>query len=366
MMAQALTPSPSTGENEESFPHFRANLQRTGVISNAFAPPLSLAWEYEIDDEVRSPTIAHGRIYFASLNSHVYALSLDGELIWRFKTGARINASLAIVGDHAYFGCNDHSFYCLDAHTGALIWQQSAKAAIQGNFATFANLVMCGAYDGNVYAFDAISGAPVWMTHVGSGVNCSLALFGDVIYLGANGGTVHALDAHTGETIWQSPAPGGINSTCVVSPRGLFTGTRTGRFCAFDILTGALRWSFDFGARIFASPSLDDDFVYIASDLGTLRKLRIEDGSLVWEVVIGNGQLSPRGQVWTSPLVCGDVVYVGPALGAIMALDRATGEKLWAYPVEGPSSSSVAIAGGVLASSTGGNRLLVFKSARDS
>lgn len=353
------------GEGLMSFPHFRANMLRTGVIVEPFAPPLALAWEYAIDDEVRSPTIAHGRIYFASLNSNAYAMSLGGELIWRFKAGARINASLAIIGDRAYFGANDHAFYCLDAHTGALMWRQQAKAAIQGNFAAFDDLVMCGAYDGNVYAFDALSGDSAWTTHVGSGVNCSLALLDGVIYFGANGGTVHALDARTGATIWQSIAPGGINSTCAVSSRGLFTGTRTGQFCAFDISIGALRWSLDFGAKIFASPSLDDDFIYIASDLCTLRKLHSEDGALVWESVIGAGQLPPGGQVWTSPLVCGDVVYIGPAMGAIMALDRATGEKLWAHPVEGPSSSSVAIAHGVLASSTGGNRLLVFRNSQD-
>jgi outer membrane protein assembly factor BamB len=338
-------------------------LQRTGVIAEPFAPPLVPAWEYAIDDEVRSPTLAHGRIYFASLNSNAYAMSLDGALIWQFKAGARINASLAIVGDRAYFGANDHTFYCLDAHTGELIWQRQAKAAIQGNFAAVEDLVMCGAYDGCVYAFHAESGEPAWTTNVGSGVNCSLAALDGVIYLGANGGTAHALDARVGEAIWQSSAPGGINSTCAVSRRGLFAGTRAGQFCAFDIATGALRWSHDFGAKIFASPALDDDFVYIASDLCTLRKLRIEDGAIVWDAVIGSGKLPPGGQVWTSPVVAGAVVYVGPAVGAIMAFDRDTGQALWSYPVEGPSSSSVAIGQGVLASSTGGNRLLVFKSA---
>ncbi len=203
MTAHALTPNPSPKERGEQFPHFRANLQRTGVIDTPFAPPLALAWEHTLDDEVRSPTIANGCIYVASLNSHAYCFNLSGELQWQFKAGSRINASLMLVQDRAYFGCNDSMFYCLNAHTGDLIWNQRAKMAIQGNFAVSDDVVFCGSYDGHVYAFDAHNGVPRWKVNVGSGVNASLALMDDALYFGTNGGTLHALDARTGETLWQ-------------------------------------------------------------------------------------------------------------------------------------------------------------------
>lgn len=355
-----MTSAPST-EIARVEAHFRGNLQRTGRLDCAFRPPLRLAWERSFDGEVRSPTIAHGHIYFNTLSGHAIAFSLDGDLVWRFTTGTRLNASLMIWGNRAYCGCNDAYFYCLDAHTGELIWKYRAGAAIQGNFAAFGDVVFCGSYDGCVYAFDTATGNLRWKVNVGSGVNCSIAEMNGVLYFGTNGGAVYALHAHTGNVIWQARAPGGINSTCAVSVRGLFTGTRTGQFCAFDLATGRLRWSLDFGARIYASPALDDGFIYIASDLGTLRKLRIEDGALTWETMIGSGKLPPGGQVWTCPTLAGDVVWIGPALGKIMALDCATGNELWSYPVKGPSSSSVAIGEDVLASSTGGNCLLVFK-----
>ena len=334
-------------------------------------PPLQLAWEYEIDGEVRSPTIANGHIYFASLNGKCYCLNLEGRLVWTFTADSRNNASLMIHEGLAYFGSNDSHFYCLDATTGVLVWKQKAQAAIQGNFAAHENLVMCGSYDNGVYAFDARTGDPAWRADVGSGVNCSLAVMHDAIYLGTNGGTVHALDARTGAAIWRVFAPGGanssasanvsaggINATCAVSARGLFVGTRLGQFCKFDWTIGHLDWLLDFGAPIFASPALEDEFVYSASDLGTLRKVRVSDGALVWEAFIGK---LAGGQVWTSPLVAGDVVYAGPALGWIRAFDKHTGAELWRYPVGGPSSSSIAIGEGVLVSSTGGNRLLVFR-----
>ncbi len=345
--------------------HFRGNLQRTGWLGFTFHPPLRLAWERTFDGEVRSPTIAHKRIYFNTLSGHAIALSLDGDLVWQFTSGTRLNASLMIWGDRAYCGCNDAYFYCLDAHTGELVWKHKAGAAIQGNFAAFDDAVFCGAYDGFVYAFDAATGDLRWKVYVNSGINCSIAEMDGVLYFGTNGGTVYALDAHTGNVLWQARAPGGINSTCAVSARGLFTGTRTGQLCAFDLATGRLCWSQDFGARIYASPALDDAFVYIASDRGTLRKLRIEDGAPAWEAIIGSGMLPPGGQIWTCPTLTGDVVWIGPALGKIMALDWATGASRWHYPVEGPSSSSVAIGEGVLASSTGGNRLLVFRSMEE-
>ncbi|BCX05855.1 MAG: hypothetical protein KatS3mg053_3793 [Candidatus Roseilinea sp.] len=360
-----MTGAPST-EIARVEAHFRADLQRTGRLDITFHPPLCLAWERSFDGEVRSPTIAHGHIYFNTLSGHALALSLDGDPVWRFTSGTRLNASLMIWGDRAYCGCNDAYFYCLDAHTGKLVWKHKAGAAIQGNFAAFGEVVFCGSYDGCVYAFDAGNGDLRWKVHVGSGVNCSIAEMNGALYFGTNGGAVYALDAYTGGVLWQARAPGGINSTCAVSERGLFTGTRTGQFCAFDLTTGRLCWSLDFGARIYASPALDDEFVYIASDRGTLRKLRIEDGAPVWEAIIGSGKLLPGGQLWTCPTLAGNAVWIGPALGKIMALDRATGAELWSYPVEGPSSSSVAIAEGVLASSTGGNRLLVFSKTHES
>lgn len=344
-------------------PHFRGNLQRTGQADAPFSPPLRLAWHRTFDGEVRSPTIAHGRVYFNTLSGKAIALTLAGDPVWQFTTGTRLNASLMIWGDLAYCGCNDACFYCLHAHTGELVWKYRAAAAIQGNFAAWGDAVFCGSYDGFVYAFEAVGGSLRWKVGVGSGVNCSLAVRDGVIYLGTNGGTVHALDARSGETIWRSVAPGGINATCAVSARGLFVGTRTGQFCAFDITDGALRWSVDFGARIYASPAIDESCAYIASDRCTLRKLRLEDGAPVWEAVIGSGKLPGGGQIWTCPTLAGEVVWIGPALGVIAAFDRATGELRWAYPVEGPSSSSVAIGDGVLASSTGGHRLLVFTPA---
>jgi outer membrane protein assembly factor BamB len=345
------------------FLHFRANLQRTGLVEHTLPPPLTLAWERNFGDEVRFPSLAGDRIYFCSLDANAYCLSLSGETVWTFTTGARNNAGMMLYRGRCYFGSNDHGFYCLDAETGAMIWRRSSRAANQGNFAAFDDVVCCGSYDGCVYAFDAVTGQTRWTFDAGSGVNCSLAVLDSTIYFGANGGTVHAVDARTGRTIWETLAPGGINSTCAVSPRGVFTGTRTGQCCAFDVDTGALLWSLDFGARIFASPALDDAFVYIASDLCTLRKLNIDDGSLVWEATLGTGCLPPGGQIWTSPVIAGDVVYAGPALGAVQAVDRASGALRWSFPVAGPASSSVAVGQGMLFTSTGGNHMLAFKPA---
>lgn len=208
---------------------------------------------------------------------------------------------------------------------------------------------------------------------------------GGAIYFGGPDGTVRALDAETGCLRWSFRTTAEVRTALVISPWAvddpeplpvLYFGDLIARAYALDARTGELIWVTKIDdhpdATITGAPALVGDRVYFpVSSLevvpamnpqyacctfrGSVVALDAGDGSQVWksytidEVPAVAGQnregtdvLAPSGApVWTSPTIDEKRgrLYVGtgenyssPADGnsdAIIAMDLATGEKLW-------------------------------------
>lgn len=98
-----------------------------------------------------------------------------------------------------------------------------------------------------------------------------------------------------------------------------------------DSLT--LKWSAKTGGPIKGAAAIVDGLVYIGSEDGMVRALKLADGTTAWEFVAD-------GPVVSSPLVMEGRVYIGSAGTNLFALDARTGTKIWAYGTEGEVKSS--------------------------
>ena len=109
---------------------------------------------------------------------------------------------------------------------------------------------------------------------------------------------------------------------------GLFPGVR-------------VRWRFEAGWTIASSASVSGDTLVFGDASGTVRALRIADGSIAWEYKTDD-------PVYSTPAVAGGRVVFGGTDGAIRALDARLGTLIWKVQTGGPVVASPSIADGVV------------------
>ena len=144
-----------------------------------------------------------------------------------------------------------------------------------------------------------------WMAEgLGSGY-ASVSVVGNRIYTSGNferDQSIVAIDAENGEVIWKQPITDG-------PPKHGYDGSRT-------------------------TPTIDGDRLYVVSSDGKVACLNSSDGSIRWsrDFKDWNGKMMSGWGFSESPLVDGDRVVCTPGGpdGMIVALDKMTGDEVWA------------------------------------
>lgn len=92
-------------------------------------------------------------------------------------------------------------------------------------------------------------------------------------------------------------------------------------------------WRFETGGKVFSSPAVVNDSVYIGSTDGKVYSLDMVNGQERWA-------FETEGPVTSSPAVLNGVVYVGSNDHHVYALDANSGEKRWQFETQGKVRSS--------------------------
>ena len=101
------------------------------------------------------------------------------------------------------------------------------------------------------------------------------------------------------------------------------------------------RWRFDAGWTIASSAALSGRTVVFGDASGSVRALRVADGSIAWEYKTGE-------PVYSTPEAAGDRVVFGGTDGKVYALDARTGTPVWRIQTGGPVVASPRAADGVV------------------
>lgn len=121
-----------------------------------------------------------------------------------------------------------------------------------------------------------------------------------------------------------------------------------------------VRWRYDSGWTIASSAAVSGEDVVVGDASGTVRALRIGDGSVAWEFKSG-------GPVYSTPDVGGGRVVFGSTDGSVYALDATSGKRVWTVATGRPIVACPRIADGIvfIGSSDGIFRALDLASGRD-
>lgn len=114
--------------NDHDWPTYRHDATRSGKIQTPVSTDLKHCWKADIGGRLSSVVIAEGKVFIAQIDKHIiHAFDAgDGDAVWSFTAGGRVDSPPTIYKGRAIFGSADGWVYCLRARDGELVWRYRA------------------------------------------------------------------------------------------------------------------------------------------------------------------------------------------------------------------------------------------------
>jgi len=149
-------------------------------------------------------------------------------------------------------------------------------------------------------------------------------------FFGQAQNTVWAIDLETRRDVWRfNQAKGQYIGGGAASESLFVIGNSDGNVYAVDIETGAEQWRFETDHRVWATPLIDGEIVYVGSMDRHLYALRLSDGEELWRFPAAGEEA--RGAFAETPALQDGVLYAGAFDHHLYAIDAESGEEVWRF-----------------------------------
>jgi outer membrane protein assembly factor BamB len=221
-------------------------------------------------------------------------------------------------------------------------------------------IVYVGGTDGKIYGYSFADNKlledPEWLyPRQGNMVGViigGIILANDRVYFVTSDGTVYALKAdglykewtyEIGEKVWSTP---------VVDGNTLYIGSFNKKLYALDATDGTKKWEYETSGAINSTPIVYDNKVYIGDYSRHFYALDAATGTLVWKFpTTDKGVDNPQNWFWAKPLVLNGVIYAPCLDGNVYALNASTGNLVHKYVLSDVIDSSPLAEGDSIVSS---------------
>ena len=268
-------------------------------------------------------------------------------------------SGVVIADGNLFLGSTEGKLIALNTSGGSHLWevtmetprpssifgcaQSPTPVAIYGTPVVAGDLVYVGGYNGKVYAFrfDKNGAKEEWVYpdkgNLEEPIVGGLIISQGKVYFGCSDGKVYALDAAKGYKVWDSPFQTGdkIWSTPAIDGDTLFIGSFDKKLYALNATDGSKKWEFETEGAIISTPVIYDNTIYIGSLDRHIYAINATVGSLRWKSLIADKWF------WTQPAVYNNIVYAPCLNGKVYILDAAGGQEVVsAVDLGSPVSSS--------------------------
>ena len=170
----------------------------------------------------------------------------------------------------------------------------------------------------------------------------------DNIFFGSADGKVYALNQNlvsiweydTGDKIWSSPA---------ITDDALFIGSFGKKLYALDITDGNQQWVFETRGAIIAAPLVYGNNVYFGTFGRRFYAVDITSGEEVWRFPSDDSdENKPKNWFWANPVASNGTIYAPNLDGKVYALDADAGTLVAEFDLGGPISSSPVLVDGLI------------------
>ncbi len=295
---------------------------------------LSEAWKTVFGAPITSSArYCRGKVYFGCRDGYFYAFTPEGELAWKYRSGAGIGASPCCAEDRVI--CADYrgAVTCLDANSGKALWSFQTRSKIVSTPERSGDIVFAATTDGRIFAVRLGDGRKLWEKKLGPSIRANLAVGKDYILAVTTDGALVRLD-RKGTILWRTNVGAGVASSpaCDQERDRVVLGAKDGAVHGFSLSKGERRWRFRADSAVDGSPACDRDAIYIGTEKGTLYSLSF-DGELRWKRDVG-------GAVRSKPLIAGAADFVTTYAAELVAVDAASGKQTGMFRAASPIYSS--------------------------
>lgn len=212
--------------------------------------------------------------------------------------------------------------------------------------------------DAMVHAFAADSGAKLWSAGIATGDKNRAARFGggasydDGRVFATDGlGDVVALNAADGKEIWRSKPGGPLRGAPTIANGQVYVLSQDNQIYALDQGDGKVVWTQSASLEtqaVFgvAAPAASSGTIVAGFSSGELNAYRYENGRVLWQDALSRTSIttsvSSLADINADPVIDDGKVYAIGQGGRMVALDIATGQRLWEQTFAGISTPWVA------------------------
>jgi len=266
----------------------------------------TVVWKHQIGFHPKgkgifsSPVVYDGTVYFGGYDGNVYALdAATGAKKWMSLEADWVGSSPAIAPeiDRLFIGLEfglwrrRGGIAAIDMDTGATRWHYTDMPCYTHSTPRYISehrQVAIGSNDGCVYLFDAETGALQWKTSTGpitpAEVNSGFSAHDlkeavaydaqrDLIVAANMSGGIFMIDRLAGEIRSEFRAEFGSYGTPLIHDGRVYVSSLDKNLYCIDLENFKEMWRWNGGARIFASPTLIEDSIYIGANTGRLTEL---------------------------------------------------------------------------------------------
>jgi len=350
---------------ESEWPMFRKDAVHSGTTA-AVHPPLYLAWCQNTGGIINrsSPVISGNSVYIGVEDEDgtgqqgiVAMNAVNGEILWKYKTDSSIKGTPLLDRKVVYALSAYGTLYALNAITGEGQWscnlqENESMRGICGGYGSpvIDNGVIYLGFETNFAAFDEKTGNKLWNISVSNPIVGSVPVITDnKIFICPQNG-VYALSKSAGKEIWKKNNMQYIYSSPAYDGNAVYVIDKEHAY-ALDAKTGSELWKVHLPIWGISSPSIAGSVLYIGSGTGAILALDAASGAKLWDYQTKTALMDMRPYqrggscIISSPAMSENTVYIGSNDGSLYAFDAKTGSKIWSYDLGTPVASSPAISG---------------------
>jgi outer membrane protein assembly factor BamB len=270
-----------------------------------------------------------GQLIVSSYDHKLYSLDpATGSEKWTFEGSTnRLIASPLVTQNMIYQPSSDYHIYAVDLN-GKIVWEKQTGGPLWAQPATdpTCGCIYVASMDHMLYSFDAATGRQLWKSQdLGGALVSTPAISTDgVLYIGTFGKEMIALNATNGNILWRFTTQDWVWSGPALANNTLYFGDLSGYFYALNASDGTSLWRIQPQNAIVGTPVISGDNLYFTTEADTLYIVSTA-GTIVNSKVIG-------GVIYSSPVIVGDTILITPTgFTSLLVALNLDGNQKWMF-----------------------------------
>lgn len=226
--------------------------------------------------------------------------------------------------------------YCLSSffsepETGCISWNRYETAGPLLN----QDQIYIGGSDGRLHVVSLKTGLTQKRITLPGKLKSQPTLFGKMLLLGTDQGYLISLNTETWKQNWQQKLDAELPNPVLVSNEQIFVLSGLATLYSLDVHTGDILWeqkrpmSVGLGLKTQSNPLILGDKLVVGNPSGKLDFMRLSDGFLLFDVLIGDAKKS-FPNIATDPVLVGqNKIAVAGFNQGLAILDSVTGVIVW-------------------------------------